>query len=38
MDEMNPLTGQPYASEQEFQQVQQEMQRRALEEQPANQS
>jgi Domain of unknown function (DUF4157) len=35
MDEMNPLTGQPYASEQEFQQVQQELQRRALEEQNA---
>jgi hypothetical protein len=35
MDEMNPLTGQPYASEQEFQQVQQEMHRRALEEQNA---
>jgi Domain of unknown function (DUF4157) len=35
MDEMNPLTGQPYTSEQEFQQVQQEMQRRALEQQAA---
>jgi hypothetical protein len=35
MDEMNPLTGQPYTSEQEFQQVQQEMQRRTLEEQNA---
>lgn len=32
MDEMNPLTGQPYASEQEFQEVQQEMRRRTLEE------
>jgi hypothetical protein len=35
MDEMNPLTGKPYASEQEFQQARQEMQRRALKQQAA---